>query len=125
MVRYMEKAKTVRALSAASASFVAPLATDIPPYFDMEKFLHLACQIRTTGSAGLTSSAQIEVSLDGENWATAKNESGTTIGTRAITADGTEVINIPNCGWLFARLSVTISAGSANFEVKFSGKDAG
>lgn len=68
-------------------------------------------QVDITNQSGLTSAIEVQGSLDGQNWATVPGSSV------AFSSNTSYIWDNSRSGIPFIRLSVTISAGSAQFNM--------
>jgi hypothetical protein len=74
-------------------------------------FTTIGIQVNVTNAVGLTATSKIQVSIDGTNW-------GDYLGSSVnLTANTVVPYNISEFAFIFLRVAVTVSAGSADFEI--------
>jgi hypothetical protein len=109
MVQLMiDQPNTVYNKASISTSFTSDI-------YYTDRWTHVAVQIDVTNQSAANFSAIIQVSIDGIGWA----DYGT---AQAITANGTYAFNVVELGFSKLRISITITAGSADFKIQTQGK---
>lgn len=78
---------------------------------DTERDIYTAFAVTTTAESSLNVSLQLEVSLDGSNWAAEGSPT-------AVTSNTTTIFDVSENPFTFARITSTFSAGSATFAVR-------
>jgi hypothetical protein len=90
--------------------------------FECICYYGLACQVTITNASGLSGTMKLQASNDNENWIDLNGCCSTDSYIVTFTGNGTEMwhyTTILAFKWL--RLSVTISAGSGDFEALITG----
>lgn len=80
--------------------------------FNIQQFSNFAIQLTTTNQSSLNVSIDVQASVDGSTYVTIP---GSTV---ALTTNTSYIWNFSGAGYVTVRLSMTFSAGSANFAAK-------